>query len=456
MHVSPGTFRRRLPRLAAVLIVLSTVMLSLPSGVGTIAHAQSTDELRAQEEQAQRALEDARSEQAGVADELQDAAAAREAVATELGQATAAVDAVLGEIDLVEAEQAGLRAEVARLEEQADETRLSLVAQIRTLYIQGAADDVVLAFSADAVSEVSTRSHYLTALSRADRGRLERLDVVTTELSGRQQQLDTVDERLAGLREEAEGRQSELDRQLYIAAGIESGVADQLAEAESQARSLAAQAEQAARAVDVAEEAERQAAIAAAEEAERRAAAAAARAAAATAAAQAAARPAPSSSSSGSSDSSGSSSSGSSGSDGGSTAAPVSSAGKACPQDNPRSFTDTWGAPRSGGRSHQGTDIFGARGGNVFAITSGTVTRTSNGNLSGLFLTLRGDDGNDYWYLHLQDFVASPGQRVSAGELIGHNGDTGNARGTTPHIHFEYHPGGGGAVNPYPLLASIC
>ena len=128
----------------------------------------------------------------------------------------------------------------------------------------------------------------------------------------------------------------------------------------------------------------------------------------------------------------------------------------ACPQDNPRSFTDTWGAPRSGGRSHQGTDIFGARGGNVFAITSGTVTRTTSGSLSGLFLSLRGDDGHDYWYIHLQDFVASPGQRVSAGELIAHNGDTGNARGTTPHIHFEYHPGGGGPVNPYPLLASIC
>ena len=100
--------------------------------------------------------------------------------------------------------------------------------------------------------------------------------------------------------------------------------------------------------------------------------------------------------------------------------------------------------------------MFGTRGGNVFAITSGTITRTSNGGLSGLFMILRGDDGNDYWYIHLQDFVASRGQRVETGQLIAHNGDTGNARGTTPHIHFELHPGGGGAVNPYPMLAALC
>ncbi|HVM18545.1 MAG TPA: M23 family metallopeptidase, partial [Egibacteraceae bacterium] len=122
----------------------------------------------------------------------------------------------------------------------------------------------------------------------------------------------------------------------------------------------------------------------------------------------------------------------------------------------PRSFTDTWGAPRSGGRRHQGTDIFGARGGKVFAITGGRVEWTRTGGSAGLFLSLRGDDGHTYWYMHLQDFVARAGQRVRAGDLIAHNGDTGNARGTTPHIHFEYHPGGGGPVNPYPLLKSVC
>jgi peptidoglycan LD-endopeptidase LytH len=92
----------------------------------------------------------------------------------------------------------------------------------------------------------------------------------------------------------------------------------------------------------------------------------------------------------------------------------------------------------------------------VFAITGGVVEWTRTGGSAGLFLSLRGDDGHRYWYMHLQDFVARAGQRVSAGQLIAHNGDTGNARGTTPHIHFEYHPGGGGAVNPYPMLKQVC
>ncbi|WP_370324584.1 murein hydrolase activator EnvC [Euzebya sp.] len=455
---------------------LLVVGLLVPSAVGTPARAQSSDdlaqaapasglsglppgrsvatsstELRAEQQEAEEALQDARESQAGIASELEDAVQDREAVETDLAEATAAVDAILTDIDAVEAEQAALRGEVDRLEGVVAEVRASLGAQIRSLYIQGAADDVVLAFDSDVVAEIGTRSHYLTALSRADRGRIEQLDVVTRQLAGRQEELVAVDERLAGLREEAESRQAELDRQLFIAAGVEEGVAAELAQAEAEARELAAAAEEAERRAEAAEEAERQAALAAAEEARRQAEAAAAAAAAATADAreQVAAD-------GGGSSGGGSSGGGSSGGGGGGASAPVASSGMACPQDNPRSFTDTWGAPRSGGRSHQGTDIFGARGGNVFAITSGTVTRTTSGGISGLFLTLRGDDGHDYWYIHLQDFVARQGQRVSAGELIAHNGDTGNARGTTPHIHFEYHPGGGGPVNPYPLLASIC
>ena len=433
-------------------LVVALVAVLLPGGGRDVAHAQSSTELREQQEQVEDQLEGARDAEAGIAEELEGAEEVRQEVEGELADATARVDEVLIDIERVEDEQAGLQREVADLSVEAAETRASLSTQIRTLYMQGAAESFIVALDAQAAQEVGVRSHYLEALSRGDRARLEVLGNVTTQLEAREEDLLRVTDELDALRADAEEAQSALDRELFIAAGYESEVAQQLADAEGEARRLANEATQlaaAAAAAEQAEEEERQRAIAAAEEAERRAQAAAA---ASAAAAAEAAQNVSSGGSSGDS-SSGDSSSGGPSSGG---SAPVSSDGKSCPQDNPRSFTDTWGAPRSGGRSHQGTDIFGTRGGNVFAIVDGTVAFTRSGGISGLFLGLQGDDGNLYYYIHLQDFVASAGQRVSAGQLIGHNGDTGNARGTTPHIHFELHPGGGAAVNPYPLLRAVC
>ncbi len=134
---------------------------------------------------------------------------------------------------------------------------------------------------------------------------------------------------------------------------------------------------------------------------------------------------------------------------------PVASGRYACPVAQPRSFTDTWGAPRSGGRRHRGTDILAPYGTPVLAVTDGIVDRRGYGASAGNWLIFRGSDGTDYWYMHLQRFTVGDGARVSAGTQIGTNGDTGNARGT-PHVHFEQHPGGGGAINPYPFLRRIC
>ncbi len=129
--------------------------------------------------------------------------------------------------------------------------------------------------------------------------------------------------------------------------------------------------------------------------------------------------------------------------------------GMVCPIDQPRSFTDTWGDARSGGRSHRGTDILSPMGTPVRAITSGVWDIRSPGASAGLWAILRGDDGNQYWYMHLQSHTVGDGARVSAGQQTATNGDTGNARGT-PHLHFELHPGGGAAVNPYSLLRRVC
>ncbi len=130
--------------------------------------------------------------------------------------------------------------------------------------------------------------------------------------------------------------------------------------------------------------------------------------------------------------------------------------GMACPLDQPRHFIDSWGHPRSGGRAHRGTDIMGPHGIPVRAITSGTWHHQRVGRSAGIWGILRGDNGDHYWYMHLSSHTVGSGARVSAGQLIGTNGSTGNASASAPHVHFERHPGGGSAVNPYPLLRQVC
>jgi murein DD-endopeptidase MepM/ murein hydrolase activator NlpD len=129
---------------------------------------------------------------------------------------------------------------------------------------------------------------------------------------------------------------------------------------------------------------------------------------------------------------------------------------ESCPVSKPYSYVDSWGAPRSGGRAHKGTDIMNPLGNNVHAIVDGVISRQTNSSLGGISLYLRGDDGNEYYYAHLMRYESHVGQRVKAGELIAINGQTGNARFTAPHVHFEVHPGGGTPVNPYPYVKAAC
>ena len=128
--------------------------------------------------------------------------------------------------------------------------------------------------------------------------------------------------------------------------------------------------------------------------------------------------------------------------------------GWVCPVENAR-FSNSWGAPRGGGtRWHDGNDLFSSFGAAVLAPTSGSVT-FKTGSISGKQFNLKGDDGVLYIGSHMSDFGKS-GQ-VNAGDIIGYVGTSGNAQGTSPHLHFGMYPNGGDAVNPYPsLIANGC
>jgi len=126
---------------------------------------------------------------------------------------------------------------------------------------------------------------------------------------------------------------------------------------------------------------------------------------------------------------------------------PSATEGFQCPVQGGAAFIDSWGFPRSGGRTHKGVDMFAQRGTPTPAVTSGTV-KMRTVNLGGVVAYLYGDDGNKYYYAHLNGYPDGlrNGQRVERGQPIGYVGNSGNAEGTSPHLHFEIRPGGGSAV----------
>ena len=121
----------------------------------------------------------------------------------------------------------------------------------------------------------------------------------------------------------------------------------------------------------------------------------------------------------------------------------------------PRQLTNSWGFPRSEGRRHQGIDIFAPRGREIISTTSGIVVTVGHNRRGGKIVRILGPGGQWHYYAHLEDFAPiRVGQVVVRGTVIGYVGDTGNARGTPPHLHYGIYRFRGGAINPYPLLAA--
>ena len=131
------------------------------------------------------------------------------------------------------------------------------------------------------------------------------------------------------------------------------------------------------------------------------------------------------------------------------------------PVGAPFNFASTFGAPRMVGtkyqHTHQGNDIFATVGTPLYATSRGVIARKAVAILGGNKLWLVGADGTQYYYAHLSSYGEGieDGSIVEAGQVIGYVGDTGNAKGTPPHLHFEIHPAGGPAIDPFPILDAV-
>lgn len=139
-----------------------------------------------------------------------------------------------------------------------------------------------------------------------------------------------------------------------------------------------------------------------------------------------------------------------------------------CPVAGDVRFINDFGFPRSHGRKHRGNDMFADRNTPLVAVAAGTIIRadfednyvigTGRGDLGGITLWLRDDVGNKYYYAHLESIAPGivTGVRVDQGQIIGYLGNSGNAATTSPHLHFQIHPGGGEPTNPYPINRVAC
>jgi murein DD-endopeptidase MepM/ murein hydrolase activator NlpD len=120
-----------------------------------------------------------------------------------------------------------------------------------------------------------------------------------------------------------------------------------------------------------------------------------------------------------------------------------------------RGLADTWGAARSGGRRHQGIDIFARAGTPIPSPVPGLVLGVGRNSLGGNVVRVLGPGRQVHYFAHLSRFGrVRPGMRIAAGTVLGYVGTSGNAKGTPPHLHYGIYNLPGGATNPYPVLAN--
>lgn len=343
------------------------------------------------------------------------------AVDARAGEAAAAHNAALDRRDAIREDIVTNRARTRATVRVLGRTREDLERRLVRMYVAGTPDPVAIILSSDSLRQAADALDVAERAAAADAATVARMRAQRAELVGLREQSARDAERAAQELAQAQERRRELDA---LAAERRTELAGAQAEL---GRLLEA-------------ERRRQARLAAQRRAERRAQAQ--RKAAAERAAAAA-------------EASGSSSSGTS-----ERAAPATgslpSGSHVFPIAAPSTYSDDWLAARAGGRYHEGIDLFADRGSPVVAVAGGTVYRVGYSGISGNRFWLRDAAGTTFFYAHLDGFssAAREGATVAKGTVLGYVGDTGDARGTSPHVHFEIHPGGGGPIRPYPIVSA--
>jgi peptidoglycan LD-endopeptidase LytH len=287
-----------------------------------------------------------------------------------------------------------------------------LEARARDAYITGPGSSLAFLLGSQTIAELSERVELVEAVAQNDADLAAQVEVLRAALEAERARLEQVRRRQVALKEALEAEKAQLqanfDEQVAIAAD--------LADARAELASIVGDLEDRLRQEELAR-------IRAAREAAEQAA----------------------------NDSAGGGSGGGGGGGGG--GAQGDGPLFICPVDPPRAYSDTFGDPRSGGRTHQGADIFAPMGTPIRAPFSGTASDATNWPLGGYSVKVYGSQGYVY-----NAHLSSVGQlgSVQTGDVIGYVGNTGNASGASPHDHFEWHPGGGAAVNPTSYLDEVC
>jgi murein DD-endopeptidase MepM/ murein hydrolase activator NlpD len=331
--------------------------------------------------------------------ELDAARAKINAINAELEDEMAALEESLAEMFTFEARIARITEDIANRDREIALASFKARDQARSMYVSAGAGGTGVVVSPEAITRLGTKTAYLDAVVDLDVDVVNQLVYLQEDRASLSSEIEELVARQEDITAELDARANEILAQLTVAND------------EYQALYTQWQTEEAAR----------QAAAAAARR----------RAAAAAAAAQAA-------------------------SSGYASSAYVDPSGRTCAVAGPHTFSDTWGAPRSGGRGHTGLDMVAAMGTPLVAIENGTIWSPNWHWAGGNGLYLRGDSGDIYYYAHLQGYAGGivDGARVGVGQVVGYNGNSGNA--AVPHLHLGYQPGGGPLTNPYQLMVKLC